>query len=441
MGSLGPFVGECMMRCRRPFLAVLWGCLALAVALTTGGCTLVDGSLSPRAFDINQGTQNVRESGILLNIVRASRSEPLNFVALSRYTGTGSLGANGGASQNDLLRFGTPSSIATKGIFTGAVNVSAGNAFDVGTLENRDFYGGFLSPLDLEGLNLLLNAGLSREVVFHSVMQAFRVTHTNGTAYLFENNPSDDSWQGAPRSSQCAALYDGRESAFEPVFLTPIWQRSQEHDCRYQKFLYFMRLAIRYGVTVEAIPLPQRDIGDSDRRRGGRDSDRMKDRERSGPTAVYFVCYDPAIANENGLPIPKNTDAACGAKRKVIGRTHDFQFRFDFKRPIAGITPVVRSPYAVFQFYGQLLATDSLGRVRLSMLSRRDALPREPSLLTIDKGAGDCFARALYNGQLYCVPNEGTRNTKEVFVLLNTLVAISTNRSALPTSPSFVLTP
>ena len=134
------------MRCRRPFLAALRGCLVLAVALSMGGCTLVDSSLSPRAFDINQGTQNARESGILLNIVRASRSEPLNFVALSRYTGTGSLGVNAGGSQNDLLRFGTPTSVATKGIFTSAVNVNAGNAFDVGTLENRDFYGGFLSP-------------------------------------------------------------------------------------------------------------------------------------------------------------------------------------------------------------------------------------------------------------------------------------------------------
>ena len=428
------------MRCgRRIFQSVL-----AVLCLTVGGCTLVDSSLSPRALDINQGTQNVRESGILLNIVRASRSEPLNFVALSRYTGTGSLGVNAGASQNDLLRFGTPSNVATKGIFSTALNATAGNAFDVGTLENRDFYGGFLSPLDLEGLNLLLNAGLSREVVFHSVMRAFRVTHTNGTAYLYENNPSDDTWLGAPRSPLCASLYDGRETAFEPVFITPIWQRSHEHDCRYQKFLYFMRLALRYGITVEAIPLPQTYMDDGDRRRG-RDMDRMdrmRDRDRSlGPTAVYFVCYDPAIATENGLPIPKNTDVACGARKRVVGRTHDFQFRFDFKRPIAGITPVIRSPYAVFQFYGQLLATDSLGRVRLSLLSRRDALPREPTLLTIDKGGGDCFARALYNGEMYCVPNQGTRNTKEVFVLLNTLVAISTNRSSLPASQSFVLTP
>jgi len=423
------------------FLLACMYTLVSVASFALGGCSVVDGTLAPRAYDINQGTQNVRESGILLNIVRASKSEPLNFVALARYTGTGSLALNEGLSKNDLIKFGNPVSVATRGIFTSSVNANAGNAFDVGTLENREFYGGFLSPLDLEGLSLLLNAGLSREVVFHSVMQAFRVTHSNGTAYLFENNPSDDSWDGVQRSPVCASLYDGRETAFEPVFVTGLWQKPHEHDCRYQKFLYFLRLALRYGVTVEAIPLPQRNIGEADSGRRGRSPDRDRDRGASGPSAVYFVCYDPAIATENGLPVPRNAEVACGAKKRLVGKTHEFEFRFQFKRPVAGITPVVRSPYAVFQFYGQLLATGSLQRARISNLSRRDALPREPELLTIEKGPGDCFAQAAYGGDQFCVPNKGTRNTKEVFVLLNTLVAISTSRSALPASPSFVLTP
>jgi hypothetical protein len=426
-----------VMRVVRSFAQAV---LPLAV-LVMGGCSIVDGTLAPRAYDINQNTQNVRESGILLNIVRASRSEPLNFVALSRYTGTGSLALNEGLSRNDLLKFGNPVNVATRGIFTSSINANAGNTFDVGTLENRDFYGGFLSPLDLEGLNLLLNAGLSREVVFHSVMQAFRVTHENGTAYLFENNPSDDHWKGdgvPGRSALCADLYDGSERAFEPVFLTKVWQEPHERDCRYQKFLYFLRLAMRYGITVEAIPLPQRRLDEGDGARRGRGD---RDRSSQGPSAVYFVCYDPAIATENALPLPRNTEVACGAKKRVVGKTHEFEFKFHFKRPIGGITPVIRSPYAVFQFYGQLLATDALPRVKLSHLSRRDGLPREPSLLTIEKGMGDCFAQAQYSGTHYCVPNKDTRNTKEVFVLLNTLVAISTNRSALPASPTFVLTP
>ena len=65
------------------FVRVCMRVFVVACALMLTGCSLVDGALAPRAYDINQGTQNVRESGILLNIVRASRSEPLNFVALS----------------------------------------------------------------------------------------------------------------------------------------------------------------------------------------------------------------------------------------------------------------------------------------------------------------------------------------------------------------------
>jgi hypothetical protein len=416
--------------------------LAVACALMAAGCTLVDGTLAPRAYDINQNTQNVRESGILLNIVRASRSEPMNFVALSRYTGTGSLAANKTVALTDLFTFGGAGNFVTRGSTTGGINANAGNTFDVGMLENRDFYGGFLSPLDLEGLNLLLNAGLSRELVFHSVMRAFRVTHDNGSVYLYENNPEDDRWTGdgiRGRSTYCASLRDGKETAFEPVFLTEIWQPPHESDCRYQKFLYFLRLAVRYGVTVEAIPLPQRSIGDGGTKGKGSSGG---DRDRSGPSAVYFVCYDPAIARENNLPLPKNRDVACGtSKRRSIGMTHEFEFRFTFRRPVAGIAPVVRSPYAVFQYYGHLLASGAKSYVHLSRLSRRDGLDRENALLTIERGGTDCFASASYAGADYCVPNVGTRNTKEVFVLLNTLVAISTTRSSLPVSSTFVLTP
>lgn len=418
--------------------------LVAAFALLASGCSLVDGTLPPRAYDINQNTQNVRESGILLNIVRASRSEPLNFVALSRYTGTGSLATNKSMNVADLFTFGAPANLVTRGSVAAGLNTSTGNTFDVGTLENRDFYGGFLSPLDLEGLNLLLNAGLSRELVFHSVMRAFRVTHDNGSVYLFENNPEDDRWAGdgvRGRSTHCASLRDRNETAFEPVFVAEIWQPPHENDCRYQKFLYFLRLAVRYGVTVEAIPLPQRSIGDGGGKgKGGGGAGGGPD--RSGPTAVYFVCYDPAIARENGLPLPRNQDVACGtSKRRSIGKTHEFEFRFTFRRPVAGIAPVVRSPYAVFQYYGHLLASGAKSYVHLSRLSRRDGLDREDALLTIEQGAGDCFANASYAGASYCVPNKGTRNTKEAFVLLNTLVAISTTRSSLPVSSTFVLTP
>jgi len=145
--------------------------LAALCAPLLAGC--IDSTLAPRAADINLGTQNVRESAILTNIVRASRSEPLNFVALSKYTGTGSLSMNQSATVNAYARH--PTSVSFGQIFGTSANAAQGNSFDVGTLENKEFYGGFMSPLDLESLNLLLNAGLNKELVLHSVIEAFRV--------------------------------------------------------------------------------------------------------------------------------------------------------------------------------------------------------------------------------------------------------------------------
>ncbi|MGE5510786.1 MAG: hypothetical protein ACM31O_06020 [Bacteroidota bacterium] len=411
------------------------------LALSLAGCSLVDATLPPRAFDINQNTQNVRESGILLNIVRASRSEPLNFVALSKYTGTGSLALNDSLVKNSFLRFGAANSIVTGQSLANSVNANAANSFDVGTLENRDFYGGFLAPLDLEGLNLLLNAGLSREIVFHSVMQGFRVTRSDGRAFFFRNAPNDDTWTEGTlvenQSPRCAQLYDGSEQRFERVFVTEIWQPPHEQDCKYQKFLYFLRLAVRAGITVEAIPLPQPKLTND------RTSRTSAERDRSSQprTAIYVVCYDAAIAQENNVNLPADAPGACGSKKRTPTLTHEFQFRFQFPPPVASLVPVVRSPYAVFQFYGHLLNSDAGARVKLSDLTRRWSGSREAALLTVRKGGLDCFARASYAGTDYCVPNEGARNTKEIFVLLNTLVAMSTNRSALPVSPTFVLTP
>ena len=390
--------------------------LPVLLALAAGGC--VDQTLAPRAHDINQGTQNLRESAILLNIVRASRSEPLNFVALSKYTGTGSVSMNESLLKNSFV-VNPPASSAISRAFNSSVNAGQGNSFDVGTLENKDFYGGFMSPLNLESLNLLLNAGLSKELVLISVLEGFRVKLAN-KSLLFVNNPDDDvSWNGMP----CSSLYDGSENAFEPVAQRPIWQDTI--SCKYQKFLYFLRVAVRWGVTVEA----------------GSAGTRSKGKSAEPPSVQYFVCYDPAIAQENGLPGHPDAPGACGSKNRDPSQTRAFQFRFRFNTPIEGVAPVVRSPYAVFQYYGHLLANQAHTHVQLSEFSRRKDRRREARLLTIEQGGIDCFADTFYAGRRYCVPNEKTKNTKEAFVLLNTLVAISTNRSALPVSPTFVLTP
>jgi hypothetical protein len=149
------------------------------------------------------------------------------------------------------------------------------------------------------------------------------------------------------------------------------------------------------------------------------------------------LCLDPAIAQEYG----KTVDAAlaCGARHRVMASPRTIYG--DLGRNVKSIQPVLRSPYSVFQYYGRLLATDTVPRVHL-IDARTPRLPTgDESILTIKKDEGDCFARARHLGVSYCVPNKGANNTKEIFVLLNALVNLSTTRSSLPTTPTVQLAP
>ena len=320
-----------------------------------------------------------------------------------------------------------PTSVSIGQIFGTSANAAQGNSFDVGTLENKDFYGGFMSPLDLESLNLLLNAGLNKELVLHSVIEAFRV-RLAGRSLLFVNNPEDDvPYNGAP----CVSLYDGTEHAFEPVSQRGVWR--DPVACKYQKFLYFLRVAVRWGVTVEAAAGGQAGEAPARASPPGRAT-------RARRCSISCATIRPS-RRRTACPAVPMRRAPADRRTATSAQTRELQFRFQFNSPIEGVAPVVRSPYAVFQYYGHLLANIKHERVQLSELSRRKDPRREARLLTIETGGVDCFADTVYAGTRYCVPNEKSKNTKEIFVLLNTLVAISTNRSALPVSPTFVLTP
>jgi hypothetical protein len=160
------------------------------------------------------------------------------------------------------------------------------------------------------------------------------------------------------------------------------------------------------------------------------------DKTQPRMVSKVLMCFDPAIAQEYGRTV--HPSLACGS-----GHFSPTNPVFRSLGPqVKGIQPVMRSPYAVFQFYGRLLATDTTQRVEL-FDARTIRLPTgDSTLLTVKKGiGGDCFARAQHDSGSYCVPNQGANNTKQVFVLLNVLVNLSTKRNALPMTPTVYVAP
>jgi hypothetical protein len=401
----------------------------LSLLLLTSACSLVDSPLPVRGYAVNVGSSTLREDVLLLNIVRASRFEPMNFVSLSKYNASGILEAGGQATHNegllyDILNKGpiAAGTTATGTIVKNALvpNAKANTAanFDLAPLENKEFYAGLLGQIGLETINLMVNAGLSRELVLHSLVKAARVHYANGDVVQYHNDPTNDSWLGdnSPASQrQCEQIQ--RERAFDPPFSHPIWSPPHATDCNYQKFLFFLRSAVMYGLTTEVVEVR---------------SDR-----KGGPQSAVVICYDPAIAQEYGKII--TPEVRCGARIPRQG----FQHYRDFGPRIRLIQPVLRSPYAVFQYFGRILATETAQKVKL-IDARTPRLPTNDSaILTVLKGSSvsGCFARAYHDGETYCVPKAGANNTKEIFVLLNALINLSTTRSALPTTPTVQLAP
>lgn len=409
--------------------SILVACL---VALCTG-CSTIDTTLPERSYAVNTGSSNVRENIILPNIVRASQFEPLNFVALSKYTGTGSLGGSVTETHSFSMLFnilnkgavqaGTTATnaVARDATQTGAT-VSTGTSFDLVPLDNKEFYSGFLAQLSLDQINLLVNAGLSRELVLNAIVKSARITLDDGRVFEFANDPTYDNWGDERLSAKCDSL--GLELEAAIPFEHPAWLRPHEHDCNYQKFLFFLHAAVRFGMTTEPRSAPNP----------------AAKTDKTAPKTISEVhlCYDPAIAEQYNKKV--SALGACGSAKLTQGlRTYA---DVGLGRKIRLIQPVLRSPYAVFQYFGRLLATNTAHRVRLI-----DAgTPRMPTndrvILTVLNSGGDCFAQAVHHGMTYCVPDQKlANNTKEVFILLNALVNLSTTRTALPVTPTVLTAP
>src|ERR1700680_4128502 len=80
-------------------MRILRACVRVIIAASMAGilaqCTMVD-TVDGRFQQINRSSATARNESILLNIVRASHNAPLNFVAISRLSGTTQAAAGAG---------------------------------------------------------------------------------------------------------------------------------------------------------------------------------------------------------------------------------------------------------------------------------------------------------------------------------------------------------
>jgi hypothetical protein len=107
-----------------------------------------------------------------------------------------------------------------------------------------------------------------------------------------------------------------------------------------------------------------------------------------------------------------------------------------------------RSAYGVYQFLGKLLRQSrggpDLGDMQIPDYVRADDVRPELSTVQEDKQllnvvinqSSACFAETRFMDGTYCVPEEGSANTKRIFGLLAQLLALQTSATDLAITPT-----
>lgn len=432
------------MPIRSQLLSHVLGKAAMLLAcLSVTACAFTDSTVDGRYDTINRSTDAARNQAILLNIVRASRAEPLNFVAFSKIGGTTSAGMGIGLPSFIVGPDRAPNQKQTSfGNSTLNGSVSANSNFDIAILENRDFYSALLTPVDDVTLNFFERQGYPRELLFWLFADSVRVTQGAKTVE-FRNEPSEE--------KSCETLGPHR------------W-------C----FVNYVDAAIDTGFRVETRVVERQQTGSDGR-------------SRSVPKTEGRSCFDPVLADrakrevEQGLrqrrprtvaqglnpicgktPWPK-TDAGDGGRRKASGGAPDGmasnrlivqssppQERLPALRSLPGESGPrtypgaqqvfeisTRSTYGIYQYLGRILSEGAMSRVRLDEHGKEDA----QVLTIIEGGSVPCFTEVEDFGKHYCVPAEGAENTKRIISLLAQLLALKTPQSDLPFTPTVRLTP
>jgi hypothetical protein len=399
--------------------------LASSAAVFLANCAMVD-SFDSRLDQINRSAAYARNQSILLNIVRASRNVPLNFVAVSRISGSTQAQLGGGLPTmlvgpypiatgapfatnlaGTALNVVEPALSRNAGLNSTTLNAStnAANSFDLTVLDSKQFYQALLSPIDLATLDAFIRQGYSHELLYRLFLDSLRRT-VDGRTVEYRNEP------GAP----CERLSDGHQRCFKDV----------------------IENAMASGLTAETLTV----------------SGSMADAAKSSTTVFARMCLDPILGERFRSEHPDFTGTfvglagqprcgiwPLGAKAGKQRAVQTDSLNFDLGTPIGPVHAEVfpRSTFGVYRFLGRILAAEATEDIRL----RSDPnFAEDTRLLAITDGSGGpCFVSVSFEGKSYCVPENGAESTKSTFSLLTQLLALKTQSGDLNATPVVRVTP
>jgi hypothetical protein len=443
------FRGETMRTLSR-FLALA------AVGLMLTGCLSV-GQIARRGTTVDEGIGALSNRAILINLVRASRGEPLYFLSVTQVQGTGTtdahLGIPGFSEGPTLKGSGKDFSFGSGSTF---LDNSLSTQVQMAAPYTKDFYNGIMSPLGLDDVNLLLHQGFPRELVYYLAIDHAKFTDVSDptNSFIVYNDPGLGTGGRPP------------PTADSPVDLTVLPPNPKAAPDFYQ-FEYVMDLAMSAGFTTEVTPPPDCTEGDvpaaqqteMHRKACNKPAPAQDVLGQTSNGAVQFIlqpkadkaagvrlCFERSMAVGLGLlaldlanaqTSPEKRPIYCGlegerAGKQVVSIPPNHVYRIEIS---------TRSIYGIFHYLGKMMGPNAEIPQLVDYRVRGEASPTGP-ILAINSSTSDCFTWTGYGGRQSCVPNgPAGETTRQIFTMLNTLVALKQAPGDLPIAQTVVVAP
>ena len=459
-------------------------------------CTeVVDSTTETRYGQYNYTTDWAKNEAILLNILRASEYQPLNFLVYQAYTGTATATAT--ASSPSFI-IGPDRVTSQKQYTIGNTTLNAtgtgSGSISVQNLDTQDFYDALLSPVDFTNLYAFQRQGYPRELLFRLFTDYVSLKPPTDTdpqgrgAYVIYNDPSPD------KHKECVP--------FDPGFIAyPAQLRSHVPTQICFKDLVEFGLLSGLSSEIRNVAAPatsNKQGGSSPSMTGGAATPSSTAAATpSKPTTEARLCFDGALANSaiiefgtnppsdwinDGRNVPKFLSAVRQAEyHPICGGTGPLDIwpptakQSSGKGPTPGkpstptsnqsagtnsLTVIVkvltgqpiwdihikvhdtveigtRSTFAIYNFLGSLVNNQD-SDINTLVTPPEDVEDRH--VLTVNKGQpAGCFVSAVFDLGVYCVPTTGAENTKRSFSILSQLLALKTTTGDLQLQPIFRL--
>jgi len=454
---------------------------AAGLAILCSGCTSFD-PLDQRGETINQNAADYANNAELLNLVRASLSEPLTFVSITGLDGTSSATASVGFPTFVFGPHGTSPRDFNFGPNTAGRTNS--NTFHVSVVDDPGSFAALMAPLNPAMIGFFRREGYANDLLFWLFVDRIREVKkdANGKIIGYEdwiNDPNDaTALIGTDKKSGFVAkmgsllaigltaevdtttLPTGHslppsKLCFDPNGPLPAFVTDRSENT----------LKARGALDPNACDTDdwlsaQSSGGGSTDAKGGATDSKGGSGGPSGATAAPSIIvgkdgalwiYDAAAnsivrvtVNAAGEPVPskpqkisQGDDAKHGNKLgPIVGYPLKESFR-DTSKPTVEYQVFMRSTYGIYAYLGAVLHK----RILLPAFDLAVFNPDEAgnaglldmTIAADDSSMQDCFAKIDYRDVSYCVPNKAVR-TKQIFSLLHQLQELNTAPSNAPTT-------